>query len=110
MWKNLQDQLDGLISWYLEERTNNIKAIVILIDSKLGAQQTDIDMYKYLLDLELPVKIVLSKIDKIWKNEVNKSLNHAKNTFFGQEIIPVSSTKKLGIDELKKSLKKALLS
>jgi GTP-binding protein len=63
--KNLKEQLDGLISWYLEERTTHLKKVVILIDSKLGAQQTDIDMYKYLLELELPLTIVLSKIDKI---------------------------------------------
>jgi GTP-binding protein len=93
--KNLKEALDGLISWYLEERTNHIKKVVILIDSKLGAQQTDLDMYKYVLELELPVTIVLSKIDKIGKNELNKSLAHAKEMFFGQEIIPVSSTKKL---------------
>jgi GTP-binding protein EngB required for normal cell division len=66
-------------------------------------------MYKYLLELELPLTIVLSKIDKIWKNELNKSLAHAREVFFGQEIIPVSSTKKLWISELAKSIKIALL-
>lgn len=108
--KNLKEQLDGLISWYLEERTTHLKKVVILIDSKLGAQQTDLDMYKYILELELPVTIVLSKIDKIGRNELNKSLSHAREMFFGQEIIPVSSTKKLGINELTKSIKTALLS
>jgi GTP-binding protein len=80
--KNLKEQLDGLISWYLEERTTHLKKVVILIDSKLGAQQTDLDMYKYILELELPVTIVLSKIDKIGKNELNKSLSHAREMFF----------------------------
>ena len=107
--KNMKEALDGLISWYLEERTTHIKKVVILIDSKLWAQQTDLDMYKYILDLELPVTIVLSKIDKIWKNELNKSLAHAREMFFGQEIISVSSTKKLGLNELTKSIKSALL-
>ena len=107
--KNLKEQLDGLISWYLEERTTHLKKVVILIDSKLGAQQTDLDMYKYILELELPVTIVLSKIDKIGKNELNKSLSHAREMFFWQEIIPVSSTKKLWINELTKSIKAALL-
>jgi GTP-binding protein EngB required for normal cell division len=39
-------------------------------------------MYKFILELELPVTIVLSKIDKISKSEVGKSLAHAKNQFF----------------------------
>jgi len=108
--KNLKEELDGLISWYLEEKSEYIKKVVILIDSKLWAQQVDIDMYKYILWLELPVTIVLSKIDKLSKSELNKSLMHAKNKFFGQEIIAVSSKKKNGIRELEKSIKKSLLS
>jgi len=109
LWKNLKEQLDWLISWYMEEKWPYIKKVVILIDSKLGAQQVDIDMYKYILDLWLPVTIVLSKIDKLSKSEVGKSLAHAKNQFFGQEIIPVSSLKKVWIRELEKSIKAALL-
>jgi len=109
LWKNLKDQLDGLISWYMEEKAEYIKKVVILIDTKLWAQQVDIDMYKYILDLWLPITIVLSKTDKLSKSEVAKSLAHAKNQFFGQEIIPVSSLKKAWIRELEKSIKAALL-
>jgi GTP-binding protein EngB required for normal cell division len=39
-------------------------------------------MYKYILGLELPVTIVLSKIDKISRTELDKSLSKAKNDFF----------------------------
>ena len=107
--KNLKEQLDWLISWYLEEKAEYVKKVVILIDTKLWAQEVDIEMYKYILDLGLPVTIVLSKTDKISKSEVKKSLMHAKNQFFGQEIIPVSSTKKIWIKELSKSIKACLL-
>ena len=87
----------------------DIKKVVILIDTKLWAQEVDIEMYKYLLDLWLPITIVLSKTDKLSKSEVSKSLMHAKNQFFWQEIIPVSSLKKVWIKELTKSIKAALL-
>jgi GTP-binding protein len=70
----------------------------------------DVDMYKYLLELGLPITIVLSKADKISKNELGKSKLHAAQVFFGQEIIPVSSLKKQGVDDLRKILKNALLS
>lgn len=110
MWKTFQEQLDGLISWYIEERASHIQAVVILIDSRIWAGQGDIDMYKYLLELELPIKIVLSKTDKISKSELAKVTQKVKNDFFGQEILPVSSLKKTGVHELTKSLKQALLS
>lgn len=106
--KTLKGELDGLISWYLEEKAEYIKKVVILIDSKLWPQQVDIEMYKYILGLELPVTIVLSKIDKVSRTELDKSLLQAKNDFFWQEIIQVSSTKGLGIKELDKSIRKSL--
>lgn len=107
--KNLKEKLDWLISWYLEEKTPDIRKIIILIDAKLWAQEVDIEMYKYLLELELPVAIVLSKIDKISKSELSKSIRHAKENFFGQEIFAVSSTKKIWISELSKNIKACLL-
>ena len=90
----LREHLDSLISWYLEERKQYIKKVVILIDAKLGAQEIDIENYKFILDLELPVAVVLSKADKLSKNEIVKAINKAKNDFFGQDIFAVSSTKK----------------
>lgn len=104
LWKNLKDELDWLISWYLEERKSVIKKVVLLIDSKLWAQETDIDMYKYLLWLELPVTIVLSKIDKLSNNDLNKSIKNANDNFFWQEIIAASSVTKVWIKELEKSI------
>ncbi|MDD2907619.1 MAG: ribosome biogenesis GTP-binding protein YihA/YsxC [Candidatus Gracilibacteria bacterium] len=107
--RDFKEQLEGLISWYLEERKSSIKKVVMLIDSKLGAQESDLDMYKYILGLELPVTIVLSKIDKLSKNELMKSINHAKESFFGQEIIAVSSSKNIGILDLCKNIQAALI-
>lgn len=108
LWKELKWELDALISWYLEERRRNIKLVVILIDSRLWAQEKDIDMYKYLLDLWLNVVIVISKIDKLSNNELFKCTTSVSKDFFWQQIIPVSSLNNLWIDELEKALKKAL--
>lgn len=108
LWKDFRDKLDALISWYSEERASHIKKVVILIDSRLWAQEIDIEMYKFLLELWLPITIVLSKIDKLSKNEVAKALEKTKKHFFWQEIIPVSSLKNLWIKELSRSIREAL--
>ena len=110
LWKEHKEELDWLISWYIEERKKSIKRVVILIDSKLWAQEVDIDMYKYLLKFEIPVVIVLSKIDKLWKNQIQKSINHTKNNFFWQDVFAVSSLKKTWLVELEKYLKSDLIS
>lgn len=108
LWKEFKDELDWLISWYLEERRESIKNVIMLIDSKLWAQQSDIDMYEFILKLELPVTIVLSKIDKLSNSEISKSVSHASEMFFWQNIVPVSSTKRIGINELCKIISKSL--
>lgn len=109
LWKEHKEELDWLISWYIEERREYIKSVVILIDSKLWAQQTDIDMYKFLLELWIPVIIVLSKIDKLSKNELIKSINHSKKNFFWQDIFSVSSHKKNWLKELEKYIRNILI-
>ncbi len=108
LWKNILEKLDALISWYLEARIENIKKIVMLIDTKIWPQQADIDMYKFILNLWIPIVIVLSKIDRLSKNEIHKSKKLASDIFFWQDIFPISSTKNIWIRELEKYLGDAL--
>ena len=106
LWKELNEQLDALISWYLEEKRANIKAVFVLIDSKIWIQESDINIYKYILEMELPVFFVLSKIDKINKNDLEKRKRELKEVFFWQNIFCVSSEKKIWINELDKFFRK----
>ncbi len=110
LWKEMQEQLDWLISWYIEEKKDNIKKAVILVDSKIWPLQTDIDMYKYLLEFWIPVVIVLSKIDRISNSERKRVINLLKESFFWQDIFAISSSKKTWILEFKKYLENTLLS
>lgn len=98
--KELKESLDSLIHWYIEERINTLKSVVILIDSKLWPQEKDVDMYKRILELWLDIVIVLSKVDKMSKSEILKSKKYAEEVFFGQEVFPISSTKNTWIREL----------
>ncbi len=104
LWKQLKEDLDSLISWYVSERKSYIKKVVLIIDSKIWPQQTDIDMFNYINDLEIPVLIILSKVDRLSNNDVNKSIFHCEEVFFGQQVMAVSSMKKLGVDEIFKVL------
>jgi GTP-binding protein EngB required for normal cell division len=65
-------------------------------------------MYHYITGLELPTTIVMSKIDKIGKVDVQKSKEHTQKIFFGARVIAVSSTKGDGVEELSKILGEAL--
>lgn len=108
LWKEVLEKLDALISWYLEERSHYIKKVVLLVDTKIGLQQKDIDMFRYIQELWLPVIIVLSKIDRLSKSEVAKAKAYLEKELFWQKVIPISSHKKIWIDELFKELSNSL--
>lgn len=105
---NLREDLDALISWYLEERKRCIKKVVLVVDAKIGPQEKDVEMLKFLTDMELSPIIVLSKCDRLGRNDINKSLAHTQNMFFGQQVIPISSAKWDGIEELREILWESL--
>lgn len=106
----LREDLDALISWYLEERKQYIKKVVLVVDAKIGPQEKDIEMMNFLNEMELSPLIVLSKCDRLWKNDINKSLAHTQKVFFGQQIESISSLKWEGIDDVRKILGDALKS
>lgn len=109
IWKELKKELDSLISWYFDEKKESIKLVVLLIDSKLWVQESDIEMYKYLLELGLPIVIVLSKIDKVSSNLLNENIKKTKEIFYWQEVIAVSSKTKNWLRDLSSLIKNSLI-
>jgi GTP-binding protein len=107
--KNFLEKLDALVSWYLDTRRDYIKTVCILIDSRIWVQQKDKDMFLYVQKLGIPINIVLSKIDKLWKSEVAKAKSHIEKEFFGQKVFAVSSLKKVWISELFNDLSDSLM-
>ena len=108
LWKEHQKKLDDLISWYLEEFKHDIKRLVVVLDSKLGPTQIDIDMFKFIQEFEIPLTFVLNKTDKLSNNEVFKSLKHTQDIFFGQKVFTVSAKKGDWVWELLKFLGESL--
>lgn len=101
-------KLDALISWYLEEFSLDIKRIVVVLDSKIGPTETDIDMFKFLGEFGIPLIFVLNKIDRLSNNEINKSVSYTEQIFFGQKIMTVSARNNIWIDDLRKELMDSL--
>lgn len=101
-------QMDELITWYTLEKKVFVSCVVLLVDSKIGPQPIDIDMYKFLKEQSIPLLIVLTKIDRLSKNEAQKSLNYAQETFFWEKILLVSSDKRVGIEDIKNQIEMML--
>ena len=105
-----RDNLMLLIEEYIKKR-NNLSHIYLLIDSKVGLKNSDIDMIDYINYCKKIFSIILTKIDKVSKNHINlqnKSIislmKNYKKTF---KNIYFSETKKNnGIIDIQKSIYK----
>ena len=104
--KVMRENLIILIEEYIANR-EKLNHVFLLIDSKVGIKNSDIDMLDFLTNYSKKFSIVLTKIDKISSNQANfqkKSIlslmKNYKKTFHD---IYLSETKKNnGISEIQK--------
>ena len=106
--KVVQNQLSELIKNYLKYRST-LKHIFVLIDSKVGIKNSDIDIFDLIYSYEKMFSIILTKTDKTSKSymeqQKNSLLTLMKNypkSF--SEIFFTSSKNKEGIIDVQKQI------
>lgn len=87
----------------------SLRRVFLLIDSRHGTKENDIELMNMLDETAVTYQIVLTKIDKIKKNEIDKvqaktTALIAKRPAAYPKIILTSSEKKSGIDELRSTI------
>jgi GTP-binding protein len=95
-----QEQIQGMIHWYLFRSEHNQKKVVIIIDANIGPSDIDLEIIN---DLSLRAKnviVVANKIDKIKKSAYHAQMKKIQDLLPGYKIIPYSAEKKLGVKEL----------
>lgn len=97
-----------LITDYLSSRPL-LKRVFVLVDSRLGFKQVDIDIMKLLNTVAVSYQIVFTKADKITDAEkfgLKKSFENIskKHPAMHPEYIICSSLNKEGIDDIKKEI------
>lgn len=106
--KTQKENLQYLIYSYLTERKNLIRTF-LLIDSRHGYKNTDEEILELLTRYGIPFQTVLTKSDKISKEELKFILEKVqeKNLTLpsaNSEIIETSSSSGLGIQKIKSSI------
>ena len=90
----------------------NIKLVVQLVDMRHKPSEDDYIMMRFLKDAEIPFIVAATKSDKLNKTQYNERKNALKDELseFGEDliIIPFSSEKGEGSEELKKIIEQAL--
>ncbi len=93
----------GLIDGYLSD-DRDLRLVLQLVDMRHPATKDDLSMISYMIELEIPFIVVLTKSDKLNKSERQKQLAVFAEQFAeleGVEMIPFSALNGEGTEELR---------
>ncbi len=85
----------------------NIRAVILVIDSRHGLTADDEDMLEYVTEKNHPLLIVATKADKLTQSEKMKT-SKALQLRFGSNVILFSALKHLGIEEVENWIMKKI--
>ncbi|MDR0886360.1 MAG: ribosome biogenesis GTP-binding protein YihA/YsxC [Clostridiales Family XIII bacterium] len=108
--KSVSASWGDMIEEYLTTR-EQLKGVALLVDIRHKPSAQDVQMYEFLKYHGLNGIIVATKADKVSRNELFKQKKLIRDTLgasIDDKIIPVSSLKKTGLDELYKALGETL--
>lgn len=101
--KSEKERWSGLIDGYLNS-DRDIRLVFMLVDMRHAPTKDDVKMINYLIDTETPFVLVLTKADKLKKNEREKRMEAFKTEipcFEDIHVIPFSSMTFEGVEELR---------
>ncbi len=81
-----------------------LRFLYLLIDARHKLQNSDLEMIEWMNHFKLPYKIILSKTDKLTKNEFNKQFLYFKKSLPSLEIFPFSVKNKAYIIKIRMEL------
>ena len=98
--KTKKEEFGKMIENYITNR-DNLKAVFLLVDFKVGPTSDDILMYEFLRFYEKKIYIIATKADKVNMSNKVKSMKNIINKLNINEsdIILTSSEKKIGMDK-----------
>ena len=95
----------SLIESYLLKR-NTLTTAVVLIDSRRGWMEPDLELKSWLEFQAIPYLVVATKIDKLNQKEQHRSLKNISNELSGSELFPFSAITGRGAREIWQAISK----
>ena len=97
--KAVKETWGPMIEGYVRDR-DQLKLAVMLVDSRMAPTESDARMKQWLDHNRVPNTVVLTKADKISRNQLNQALRMSALTLNTKEIVPFSAVTGSGKDEL----------
>jgi len=101
--KAVKENWGAMIAGYLQHRAQ-LKLALLLVDSRMPPTDADVMMKDWLDHHRIPNAVVLTKTDKISRNQLNQALLTGARTLNTKEIVPFSAVTNSGKDEILKRI------
>jgi GTP-binding protein len=105
--KGIRDTWGEMVENYLRNR-EPLKLAIMLVDSRIPPTDSDRTMKEWLDHFGIPNLVVLTKTDKISRNELTKALRTGAQTLQTKEIIAFSAITGFGKDAVLKKIRDAI--
>ena len=105
--KAIKSTWGAMIEGYLRDR-EQLKLALMLVDSRMPPTESDTVMKQWLDYHRIPNAIVLTKADKISRNQLSQALRTSAQTLKTKEIVPFSAVTGSGKDELLTRIRAAI--
>jgi GTP-binding protein len=97
--KKVRSGWGPMVENYLGNRPQ-LKLTLMLVDSRIPPTESDVLMKQWLDHYRIPNAVVLTKTDKISRNQLKQVLQTSARTLNTKEIIPFSAVTLLGKDQI----------
>jgi len=105
--KAVKESFGGMIESYLHDR-EQLRLALMLVDSRMPPTDSDVLMKRWLDHHEIPNAVVLTKTDKISRNQLSQALQKSVQTLKTKEIVPFSAVTGSGKEELLARIRSAI--
>jgi GTP-binding protein Era len=102
------DKLGNYLNKEALSLTKDVDVILLVVDAASGVGSGDKYILETLKDSDIPVILILNKIDKLNKEQIIKTINEVKDYYSFSEIVPISALKNDNVDHLLNVIKNYL--
>lgn len=100
-----KDKLGKYLNRQSYNAIHDIDVILFVVDAAQGIGKGDKFIISSFKNTELPVILILNKIDKLTDEEIIKAIGESKDLYNFAEIVPISAKKNDNVDRLLKVIK-----
>jgi len=105
--KTVKETWGAMVEDYLRDR-EQLKLVLMLVDSRMPPTESDTLMKQWLDHHRIPNAVVLTKADKISRNQLSQALRTGAQTLNTKEIVPFSAVTGSGKEELLTRIRAAI--